>query len=129
MYVADPVDGDVVVDDADHWVFAGTGLRRGSVLPGLLGYEVDAVAEGSPAGVRRLAHSPFARPSGETGYADMAIHEAAGGALVFATGSMYWNWGLDGYNAPRWHGDRVSAAAQRITRNVLDGMLARGPRK
>ena len=129
MYVADPVDGDVVVDDEDHWVFAGTGLRRGSVLPGLLGYEVDAVAEGSPPGLRRLAHSPFARPSGETGYADMAIHETAGGALVFATGSMYWNWGLDGYNAPRWHRDRVSAAAQRITRNVLDGMLARGPRK
>ena len=129
MYLADPVDGDVVVDDADHWAFAGTGLRRGSVLPGLLGYEVDAVAEGSPAGLRRLAHSPFSRPSGETGYADMTIHETAGGALVFATGSMYWNWGLDGYNAPRWHGDRVSAAAQRITRNVLDGMLARGPRK
>ena len=48
---------------------------------------------------------------------------------MFATGSMYWNWGLDGYNAPRWHGDRVSAAAQQITRNVLDRMLARGPRK
>ena len=129
MYLADPVDGDVVVDDADHWAFAGTGLRRGSVLPGLLGYEVDAVAEGSPAGLRRLAHSPFSRPSGETGYADMTIHETAGGALVFATGSMYWNWGLDGYNAPRGHGDRVSAAAQRITRNVLERMLAGGPRK
>jgi len=129
MYLADPVDGDVVVDDADHWAFAGTGLRRGSVLPGLLGYEVDAVAEGSPAGLRRLAHSPFSRPSGETGYADMTIHETAGGALVFATGSMHWNWGLDGYNAPRWHGDRVSAAAQRITRNVLERMLAGGPRK
>src|SRR6267142_308890 len=129
MYLADPVDGDVVVYDADHWAFAGTGLRRGSVLPGLLGYEVDAVAEGSPAGLRRLAHSPFSRPSGETGYADMTIHETAGGALVFATGSMYWNWGLDGYNAPRWHGDRVSAAAQRITRNVLERMLAGGPRK
>ena len=129
MYLADPVDGDVVVDDADHWAFAGTGLRRGSVLPGLLGYEVDAVAQGSPAGLRRLAHSPFSQPSGETGYADMTIHETAGGALVLATGSMYWNWGLDGYNAPRWHGNRVSAAAQRITRNVLERMLAGGPRK
>jgi len=128
-YLADPVDGDVVVDEADHWAFAGTGLGPGSVLPGLLGYEVDAVAEGSPPGLHRLAHSPFTRPSGETRYADMTIHESAGGALVFATGSMYWNWGLDGYNAPRWHGDRVSAAAQRITRNVLDRMLAEETRK
>ena len=118
-----------VVDEAEHWAFAGTGLRKGSVLPGLLGYEVDAVADGSPPGLRRLGHSPFTRPTGETGYADMAIHESAGGALVFATGSMQWSWGLDGYNAPRWHADRVSAAAQRITRNVLEQMLARGPQK
>jgi hypothetical protein len=128
-YLADPVDGDVVVDEADHWAFAGTGLGPGSVLPGLLGYEVDAVAEGSPPGLHRLAHSPFTRPSGETRYGDMTIHESAGGALVFAIGSMYWNWGLDGYKAPRWHGDRVSAAAQRITRNVLDRMLAEETRK
>jgi hypothetical protein len=36
---------------------------------------------------------------------------------------MYWNWGLDGYNAPALRSDRLSAAAQRITRNVLDRML------
>jgi hypothetical protein len=129
MYLADPVAGDVVVDEADHWAFAGTGLRKGSVLPGLLGYEVDAVAEGSPSGLRRLAHSPFTRGTGETQYADMAIHESAGGALVFATGSMYWNWGLDAYNAPAWHSDRASAAAGRITRNVLDRMLTGGPQR
>ena len=123
MYVADPVDADVVVDDAAHWAFAGTGLARGGVLPGLLGYEVDAVAPASPPGLVRLAHSPFALPSGESGYADMTLYRAPSGALVFATGSMYWNWGLDGYNAPRLHSERVSAAAQRITRNVLGRML------
>ena len=61
--------------------------------------------------------------SGATQYADMTIHEAPSGALVFATGSMQWSWGLDGYNAPRLHTDRVSAAAQRIMRNVLARML------
>jgi hypothetical protein len=123
MYLADPVDGDIVIDEAAHWAFAGTGLRKGSVLPGLLGYEVDAVSDASPPGLHRLAHSPFAGALGETRYADMTIHETPAGGLVFATGSMYWNWGLDGYNAPRLHGDRVSAAAQRITRNVLARML------
>jgi hypothetical protein len=129
MYLADPVDADVVVDEADHWVFEGTGLRPGGRLPGLLGYEVDAVAAGSPAGLHRLAHSPFTRASGEIEYADMTIHESPAGALVFATGSMSWNWGLDGYNAPRLHPDRVSAAAQRITRNVLARMLEGRARK
>jgi hypothetical protein len=123
MYVADPVDADVVVDDAAHWAFAGTGLARGAALPGLLGYEVDAIAPASPPGLARLAHSPFALPSGESGYADMTLYQAPSGALVLATGSMYWNWGLDAYNAPALRSDRVSAAAQRITRNVLDRML------
>src|SRR5262249_15143690 len=53
----------------------------------------------------------------------MTIYTAASGALVFATGSMHWNWGLDGYNAPAWHALRVNAAAQRVTRNLLDRML------
>jgi hypothetical protein len=123
MYVADPVDADVVVDDAAHWAFAGTGLPRGAALPGLLGYEVDAIAPASPPGLARLAHSPFALASGESGYADMTLYRAPSGALVLATGSMYWNWGLDGYNAPALRSDRTSAAAQRITRNVLDRML------
>ena len=129
MYLADPVDADVVVHEADHWAFAGTGLRPGDRLPGLLGYEVDAVAAGSPPGLHRLAHSAFTRASGEIEYADMTIHESPAGALVFATGSMFWNWGLDGYNAPRLHPDRVSAAAQRITRNVLARMLEGRARK
>ena len=129
MYLADPVDADVVVDEADHWAFEGTGLRPGDRLPGLLGYEVDAVAAGSPPGLHRLAHSPFTRASGEIEYADMTIHESPAGALVFATGSMFWNWGLDGYDAPRLHPDRVNAAAQRITRNVLARMLEGRARK
>lgn len=62
-------------------------------------------------------------------YADMTIHETVAGTLVFATGSMHWSWGLDGYNAPRLHAYRVSVAAQQITRNVLARMLEGRARK
>ena len=125
MYAADPVDADIVIADASHWVFAGAGLRNGDALPGLLGYEVDAIYGGGPPGLERLAHSPFVDrgASDRIRYADMTIYTAPSGALVFATGSMQWNWGLDGYNAPRWHPLRASAAAQQITRNVLNRML------
>jgi hypothetical protein len=125
MYAADPVDGDLVVDAASHWVFAGANVKSGDVLRGLLGYEVDAMYGTGPAGIIRLAHSPFV-DQGKTRYADMTIHTAASGALVFATGSMQWNWGLDGYNAPEWHSLRMNAAAQQVTRNVLNRML-QGP--
>jgi len=126
MYAADPVDADIVVTDVDHWAFEGTGLRAGDRLVGLLGYEVDAIYGGGPPRLQRLAHSPFTDQgaNGRTRYADMTIYTAASGALVFATGSMQWNWGLDGYNAPQWHPTRTSAAAQRITHTILDRMLA-----
>jgi len=133
MYVADPVDGDMVVANASHWAFAGTGLRNGDRLTGLLGYEVDAVSNDPPAGIERLMHSPFAeigheavehRSGTAAKAADATVYTAPSGALVFATGSMQWNWGLDDYNAPAWHPDRVNRAAQQITRNVLARMLA-----
>jgi len=132
MYAADPVDADIVVSNASHWVFEGSGLREGDALRGLLGYEVDAIYGGGPATLERLAHSPFVERAGpgektaETRYSDMTIYTAASGALVFATGSIQWSWGLDGYNAPAWHTLRVSDAAQRMTRNVLGRML-QGP--
>jgi hypothetical protein len=125
MYADDPVDADVVVDAAAHWAFAGTGLRRGDVLTGLLGNSVDAIQRKSPPDVERLAHSPYADPRAPAHirYADMTIYQAPSGALVFATGSMQWNWGLDGYNARPTRRAKVSAAAQQITRNVLNRML------
>jgi hypothetical protein len=123
QYIADPVDGDMIVADATNWTFEGTGLSNGDALPGLLGYEVDAVSDASPPGLHVLAHSPFGRGAAEPGHSDMVIYQASSGALVFATGSMYWSWGLDDYNAPRLHSRRVSAAAQQVTRNVLARML------
>jgi N,N-dimethylformamidase beta subunit-like protein len=132
MYAADPVDTDIIVSNAAHWVFAGTGLRNGDALRGLLGYGVDASYGGGPATIERLARSPFVDRDGptektpQTRYSDMTIYTAASGALVFATGSIQWSWGLDLYNAPAWHTPRVSEAAQQITRNVLGRML-QGP--
>jgi hypothetical protein len=122
MYAADPVDADIIVDNASHWAFAGTGLKRGDALPGLLDYEVDAMYGEGPAGLVRLAHSPFGKGD-KKGYADMTLYTAESGAIVFATGSMQWNWGLDGYNAPQWHALRTTGAAQQVTRNILDRML------
>ena len=120
MYTAAPVDGDIVVDEADHWVFSGTGLRKGDRLRGLLGYEVDRIFGNGPATLRRLGHSPFVTTDGkETGISNMTIYEAPSGAHVFATGSIQWSWGLDDFNAEA-RGFRSNAAAQQITRNVLN---------
>ena len=90
-------------------------------MQGLLGYEVDAVHGGGPPGLQVLAASPWTTLGDEprSGVAHMTLYEAPSGALVFATGSIQWAWGLDDFNVPALRTSRRSAAAQQVTRNVL----------
>jgi len=129
-YVLDPVDGDIVVTNASHWVFAHTGLQDGSILPGLLGYEVDGLLGHQPSTTEILAASPassFAYRWGDDPESDpadnavsnMVVHTASSGAQVFATGTIQWSWGLDDYNVPNLRSSRRNPAAEEITRNVL----------
>ena len=127
MYGESGVDGDVVIENASHWVLAGTGLKAGDRLPGLLGYEVDYIhGRASPPNLVRLAHSPFVSDDNERGFSDMTIYQTARGTIVFATGTIQWSWGLDTFNEGA-RGARSTEAAKRITRNVLDRMMATAP--
>lgn len=118
MYDFYPVDGDMVVENTSHWVYADSGLVDGSRLPGLLGYEVDRIFGHAPATLVRLAHSPV-DADGNVGFSDMTIYSLGNGAQVFATGTHRWAWGLDDWFAPDWHPNRVHPGAQQVTRNVL----------
>jgi len=120
------------------WAYGYTGLQQGSILPGLLGYEVDGeyntypapngeqFAPAPPPGRVTLTSSPVYDPYLHApARAHSTIYTAASGASVFATGSMQWNWGLDDYGwqhqlapdgPPRSH---VNTAAQQMTHNIL----------
>ena len=121
MYTADPVDGDIIVAAPEHGLFDGTGLQRGSVLRGLLGYEVECVHGHGPADVQVLAASPWQTTGTKArqGIAHLTLTSAPSGALAFATGSMPWAWGVDDFNAPTLRPARRNPAAEWITRNLL----------
>lgn len=125
MYAHDPVNVDLVVDDASSWAYAGTGLVTGSTLPGLVGYEVDKMFTSTP-GRARLGHSPYTGASGATEWSHMVTFTAPSGATVFATGTLQWTWALDTYGEgpPPGHTSRRSAAAEQVTRNVLARLTA-----
>ena len=127
MYDYQPVDTDIVVANASHWVFAGTGLTNGSTLTGLLGYEVDREFGNQPANTVVLAHSPYLTDLGALQFADMTIYQAPSGAWVFGVGSIQWNWGLNNIDPWGPSSSRVNTAAQQITRNVLAQFIAQGP--
>ncbi|HJV53316.1 MAG TPA: N,N-dimethylformamidase beta subunit family domain-containing protein [Noviherbaspirillum sp.] len=118
MYEYNSLDGDMVIADCPDWICAGTGLHAGSVLKGMLGYEVDSVAPSSPAGIVIFGSSPYSGCSAGNCRAHATYYTSPGGAGVFATGSMNWHWGLDAYNDGE-HGNRETAEVKTITNNVL----------
>lgn len=124
-----------VVADASSWVFAGTGLKNGDGLPGLVGYEYDRVDPDYPLprGVEILAASPVVNEiNGKQDTANATLYTATSGAQVFNAGTFEWSWGLDnsssiekfwspGNKSP--HPSLVNKAAQKITANILENFL------
>lgn len=118
QYVTAPVTGDITVTNASHWLFSGSGASNTTVLRGLLGYEVNAIAPTiSPANVESLAHT-----TGDGFESDISYYVAPSSAQVFATGSMAWAWGLDDYVANGLRQTYSSPIAQKVTANVFDAL-------
>jgi hypothetical protein len=122
-YQAAGVSGDLVVDDDTSWPLAGTGLHTGDRLIGLLGYEVDGVTGSLPAGMSRIMRSPWST-STASGAADMVTFSVPSGAWTFATGSIQFAWGLDGFGNTDLTVPLVSVAAQQLAKNVLARFVA-----
>ena len=113
-----------VVQNATHWIYAGTGLADNDEITGLVGYEFDRVwANGlTPTGLEVLAASPVVDGLGNADVHNAAIYTRASGAIVFAAGTNYWSWFLDNTYKP----NAADARVQQMTRNLLTRMLTGG---
>jgi hypothetical protein len=105
-----------------HWVYAGTGLRDGDVVPGIVGYEMDRLMPEFPAAKQLsgdlLSDSPYINKAGAPDHANSSIYQAPSGALVFASGTMSWVWGLDNFLR-----GREDSRIQRTMANIFDGFI------
>jgi N,N-dimethylformamidase beta subunit-like protein len=80
----------MVVTDASHWRFAGTGLTQGTLLQGLLGYEYDKhfpELPGAPEGLHISMTSPVVSGEGVPSYSTAVDRTLPSGRLVFSAGS------------------------------------------
>src|ERR1035437_8875881 len=119
---------------APAWLFAGTGVTAATRIPGIVGYELDERAPGSPAGTQVLGGAaevpcmPETEPSPIHGTsAESTLYTASSGALVFATGTLGWLYALS--PVPEASPDVPivpDARVEGMTRNVLARALA-GP--
>ncbi len=103
-----------VVADASSWLFAGTGLSNGDVLPFLVGYEFDHTFDNgfSPAGLDVVGRSPVVTAEGRPSFQETVTRRAPSGALVFGAGTGNWAGALMG-------GDRGDPRVERMTANIL----------
>jgi len=112
----------LVVQNADHWFWQGTGVADGDRLEGVVGGPVDAQFPRlpAPAGSRQtlLAASPFPVSSGAEYVQNTSICEYDNGAVVFVAGSLHWPLALAPY-------DRGDARIQAVTANLLARVAGR----
>ncbi|NYI05222.1 N,N-dimethylformamidase beta subunit family domain-containing protein [Allostreptomyces psammosilenae] len=113
--VAEPVP--LVVRNAGHWLWEGTGLAEEDTLPGLVAAEADRYMPRVPlpecSGRVLLSHSPYRDEEGRPRHQQTSLYRAPSGAWVFASGTFAWTPALD---RPGCVDERV----QRATANLLD---------
>ena len=127
LYEGYPAVADYVVAAPDAWMFAGTGVRKGTKFRSLVGIEYDRVNPGAPLErpIQVLAHSPLTC-HGVNSYADSAYYTHSGGAGVFNVGTMRW---VESFEAPPAHWG-ITKSCGRFTRQVTANVLrafAEGP--
>ncbi|HEY6961582.1 MAG TPA: N,N-dimethylformamidase beta subunit family domain-containing protein [Gaiellaceae bacterium] len=122
-------EGDYTVEAPDDPWFAGTGFRPGDAVKGIVSVESDTIPPLQPAGwscgnrITVLFHRESGGPF--DGNADATRYTAPSGAIVFASGSHEFAWGLDGYGREP---SRVDARLQQFMRNALDELTSYGRR-
>jgi hypothetical protein len=106
------------VIEPGHWIFAGSGLKKGDVFgektlherygDGASGHETDKITPSSPKNVVLLARGL----NPDDGGAHLAYYETPGGGAVFAAGSITYPTGL-----------LCDPVVSRLTANVLERFL------
>jgi len=126
-----PVTGgaDWICTTPDHWIHAGTGMKQGDAIPGLIGWEW----HGDPApipGLEVVATGPTQSAPGKPngGVYTATVYPGPKGNIVFNAATCWWADGLAAppgyvrpsvYTSPQGPDPRL----QRITQNVLERMV------
>ena len=121
--------------DPNHWVFEGTGMKKGDRVAQLVGWEHHGPPLTDHPGLEVLSSGPVYGWNGElrdNTYATV-LYPWTKGNLVFNAGTCWWNMVLSkppGFmNPPRRSFLEDDHRIQRVTKNVLDRMIAVSPQK
>ena len=122
--------GDWVVVKPDHWMFAGTGMKKGDRIPGLVGWEY----HGDPAdipGLEVVAEGSAWRSGDVKQHWTATVYPGPKNNFVFNAATIFWVQALSsppGHMLPWSHWNRPHGPderVQRMARNLFDRALKR----
>jgi hypothetical protein len=121
LYESNPTNADYVVATPDSWIYAGTGVQKGSSFPGLVGIEYDRVNPDVPVErpIQVLSHSPLTCRDINS-YSDSAYYTTSSGAGVFNAGTMRFVGSIDWQSYTEFG---VTAAVSAFTTQVVKNLL------
>ncbi len=121
--------GDWICEKPEHWIFEGTGMKKGDAIPGLIGWDY----HGDPPPIEGLevvgAGTAFQGGTVPQQWT-AAIYPGPKGNFVFNASTIFWCQGLShppGHMLPWSHWSRPHGPderVQRITSNLLNRALA-----
>ena len=128
----DPVNGggDWICTRPDHWIFAGTGMKKGERIPGLIGWEYHGDPPEDLEGLEVVAEGTALQGGVNPQQWTATIYPGPKKNFVFNASTIWWAQGLaspPGHMLPWSHWSRPhgpDARVQRITTNLLERALA-----
>ena len=135
--------GDWVVKNAKNWIYEGTGLKDGDIIPAMIGWEyhgaplidIDGLVEVAGSLLIQLGDAAASKPGTLKKEHNAVIYPCSKGNWVFNAGTIWWSEGLSqppahipaGYN-PEMRTFGVQPNIQKITSNILNRMIKDSPR-
>jgi hypothetical protein len=117
--------GDWIVTRPEHWLFAGTGMKKGDRIPGLVGWEFHGEPVDIP-GLEIVAEGPTWTGGDKESHYTATIYPGPKGNCVFNASTIFWSQGLaqpPGHMPPISHHGRPHGPDPRvirITRNLFE---------
>jgi hypothetical protein len=123
--------GSFIVQQPDHWLFEGTGMKKGDSIPNLVGWEYHGRPTGDAKDLMVLAETkvdPLQFGDGDEENHTATIYTTPQGNFVFNAGTCWWPMPLaktPAYQHPKMLRENVDfstpdARVQRMTKNMLD---------
>jgi hypothetical protein len=117
--------GDWTVAQPDHWIFEGTGVKKGDRIPGLIGWEYHGDPPADLPGLAVVAAGTAWRGGTRPQHWTATVYPGPKGNFVFNASTIFWSQGLSsppGHMLPWSHWSRPHGPdprVERITHNLL----------